>query len=319
MPRGETAAPEVRLRQAVEAARVVADRAAHRRREIAAELERAVQRMGIRAPAARRVEDALSAGLGHVTETVSRPPLKWVRSGEGHVLAAAEALADALSGLAAAGAGVSEAAVEQLHKRQDLRASFRRLPDLTRAAEQSRSRLCRAFQSRAVEAMTGRLTTSRRVLERLAMGRAALAELAGELKSLVAPLDGVSAELGFFTGRGRAVAVPAAGGRREDVEIQVDRDGELLLSWDRYGASRLTVYPAREIAWRDGKANWRLCFSLPARDHDGRRLRVERPALATWTGVERARLVRPGVLTWAEHADQGFPGGARKPGPRQAG
>jgi len=301
MSREAAANPAGPLRAAVEATREAAEHAVRVRRDIAAQLEHALQRMELGTPGARRVEIALSAQLARVGETRSRSPRRWVRVGESRVLAAAEAVTVEMSGLATAQAGVSAAAGEQLRKRQELRRSFRRLPDVGRAAERSRRHLARAFQPRAVAAVAGRLTSSGRVLARLRTGRAVLEGLAGQLRALQAPLDRVRAELGFFTCRGRAVVVPAARGRRrEEVELAVDPAGELRFAWDRYGGPRLTVYPARETAWRDGKTSWRPCFSLPRGDADGRRLRIERPALATWTGEGRARLVRAGVLAWEE-------------------
>ncbi|HEU4560721.1 MAG TPA: hypothetical protein VFS20_22905 [Longimicrobium sp.] len=316
----KTADPAERLREAARAARDTAACAARVRREVATELERAVQRMELGAPAARGVENALSAQLARLAQTVSHPPRRWVRMGEGRVLAAAEALDDAVSSFARVETEVSAAASEQLRKRLELRWAFRRIPDLGRAAEQSRRNLGRAFQRRAVAAVGGRLTTSGRVLARLTAGRVALGELAGQLRSLLAPLERVRAELGFFACRGRAVVVPAAGGRgRDEVEIQAAPAGELMLAWDRHGAPRLAVHPARGAAWRDGEAGWRLCFSLPREDGGGRRLRIERPALATWTGEGRARLVRAGVLAWEERTYSSPPTGDRKPGSPEEG
>jgi hypothetical protein len=316
----EAANPAGRLRAAVEAVKEGAERAARVRRDIAAELEPALQRMELGAPEARRVETALAAQLTRVAETLSHPPRRWVRVGESRVLAAAEAVSVEVSGLATAQVGVSAAAGEQLRKRQELRRSFRRLPDAGRAAERSRRHLARAFQPRAVAAVAGRLTSSGRVLARLRTGSAVLEELAAQLRGLLPPLDHARAELGFFTCRGRAVAVPAARGRRrEEVELAVDPNGELMFVWDRYGGPRLTVYPARETAWRDGKTRWRPCFSLPRDNGDGRRLRIERAALATWTSEGHARLVRAGVLAWEQRTHAASPTGAHTSSQREEG
>jgi hypothetical protein len=290
-----------RLREAVETTRGAAERTARVRRRIVVELERALLRMELGTPAARQVENALSAQLARVAAMASPPHVRLFRMGEERVLTAAEALADAVSGLAPVEVEVSAAAGEQLRKRLELRQSFRRLPDLGRAVEQSRSHFGRAFQGKTVAAVAGRLATSGRVLAKLTAARGVLKELTGQIEGLLTPLDRVRAELGFFTCRGRAVVVPSPGGRRrEELELHVDPSGELMLVWDRYGASRLAVFPTRETTWRDGKTRWRRCFSLPRGEGDERRLRIERPALAAWTGEGRARLVRTGVLAWEE-------------------
>lgn len=298
----QTIGAVVQLREAVEEARGAAERTAGVRREIAVEFERALQRMGLGTPAARQLEIALSTQLARLAEMASRPPQRLVREGENQILTAAEELAFAMSGLAPMEVKVSAAVNEHLRNRQELRRSFRRVPDLSHAAEQSRRHLERVFQQRVVAAIAGRLTTSGRVLGRLAAARAVLEELTTQLERLLAPLDRVRAELGFFTCRACAIEIPAAPGTRkhEDVQLVVDPEGELMLAWSRDVTSRLTVYPAPETSWPLGRTGWRLCFSLPQGDGIGRRLRIERPAFATWSGEERARLIRPGVLAWEE-------------------
>lgn len=307
-----TASPPVPLEAVAAAAREAVAREVRVRRELAAALQREVRRMELGAAETRRVETALTGQLARIAEALSRPPRRWVRVGESRVLGASESLASAVFNLADAAAEVGAAAGEQLRKRQELHRSFRRIPDLSHAAERSRRHLGTAFRSRAIGAVAGRLTTTGRVLARFRAGRAVLSELNERLTTLMEPLDHARAELGFFACRAHAVTLSssAAGGRRrEEVELVVDPGGALMLAWDRAGVPRVTIYPVPAVTWRLGFASWHRCFALPQGGGNGQRLRVVRPALAVWAGAETARLVRTGVLDWGE---RGHPAPARE-------